>query len=241
MSMIPARDPDFVNDSGVKWWRLVDFESDLHKTQGMNNYMLFLTKHPDQTLSYVIIDAVSNQIKHVRENIQPTLDSVESFIAESMVRMLAGKEIDDVEVDFLVIPRDILKRLLINHGVSEDATKSSFSASRAVTASSEMLSRSLSSSMELLKSRMPLNRLHGTFVSNHVESLTAEVCMLQDSNMRYRRVVEEIAALVLPPGTYADIHGNPERVIEATRLIREQWFQTLKTIDPNGIEHENRG
>lgn len=236
---MPTRDPDFTNDVGVKWWRLTDFESELHKTQGMNNYMLFLTKHPDGVLSYVIIDAVSNLIKNVHENIKPGIQSIEVFIANSTIRMLAGKEIDDVEVDFVVLPRDILKRLLGNHGINEACINATFTLSRAVVAATEMLERSLASSMELLSSRMPLNRLFGKRVDAHVESLTAEVCMLQDTNQRYRYAVEEVAALVLPPGTYENIRNEPEKIIEAVRLIREQWFQTLATISPTGIEHDS--
>jgi hypothetical protein len=49
--------------------------------------------------------------------------------------------------------------------------------------------------------------------------------------MRYRYAVENIAALVLPPGTYENIRNEPEKLIAAVRTIRDQWFASLNTLD----------
>jgi hypothetical protein len=236
---IPDRDPDFVNANNVKWWRLPEFESDVHKSEGMNTYYLFLTQHDDGCLSYVLIDSISNEIKHVEENIKFGLSSVEAFIAKAKFNKLGGQEINGVEMDFVILQRDALKVLLGLHGIA-DGLSSSHSFNRALVASSQMLNRSLSNSVELLVDKLPVTRLFGKFASAHIDSLTAEVCMLHDRSMRYRYAVENIAALVLPPGTYENIRNEPEKLIAAVRTIRDQWFASLNTLDnePKQITNE---
>lgn len=226
---LPEREPDFVNANNVKWWRLQEFESDVHNKAGMNTYYLFLTQHDDGCLSYVLIDSLSNEIKHVEENIKFGLSSMEAFIAKAAFNKLGGQEIDSVELDFIVLQRDALKALLGLHGVVEGLS-SSHSFNRALAATNQMLHRSLSNSVELLADKMPVTRLFGRFASAHIESLTAELCMLHDRNMRYRYAVENIAALVLPPGTYENIRNEPEKLIESVRTIRDQWLATLNTL-----------
>jgi hypothetical protein len=87
---------------------------------------------------------------------------------------------------------------------------------------------------------MPLHRLPGNFFTQLADNVCKELFNIDDKRIRYLHVINSIAELVMPPGTYADIQSDPNKLIAAVREIREAYFNSLNTIEvEKGIEHDN--